>query len=71
MVKQGTTKPRDTRIRRIVGAVALAKEAGVSRTTLYGVARGTITSARVAALLRARGIWVDPKRNPIPEEPTK
>ena len=64
-------RTRDTRVRRIIGAKALAKEAGVSRWMIYSVARGTATSARVAALLRSRGIWVDPKRNPIPEESEK
>lgn len=68
MVKQKAANPRDTRVRRIIGATALAKEAGVSRWMIYSVARGTATSARVAALLRARGIWVDPKRNPLPAE---
>lgn len=68
MVKQKATHPRDTRVRRIVGAAALAREAGVSRWMIYSVARGTATSAPVAAFLRARGIWVDPKRNPFPEE---
>ena len=41
---------------RIIGAVALAKELGVTRTHLYKVVTGERKSRRLAAELKRRGI---------------
>ena len=60
--RQGKVKPRDFRSRRIVGIGALAKEAGVSVKSLYLVARGRMTSARLEAFLTERGVKVEKRR---------
>ena len=60
--ERAQVKPRETRPRRIIGICAMARELGVSRTTIYEVARGMTTSARIEAALRERGIRVEKRR---------
>lgn len=59
---KGKVKPRDTRPRRIVGVCAMARELGVSRTSIYEVARGLATSARIEAYLREHNVKVAKRR---------